>query len=400
MFARTTFKWATAPVVKGVTAMRKRALVLVTVGVAAATVISGCSSSSKKSGGNSGGASTPAGGSSSSAGGGAKGSVGVILPDTTTSNRYTLYDAPLLKKAFDAAGISADIQNAHGSNSNFVSIAQTMITKGVKVLLIDPADPATGISVEKAAAAAGVSVIDYDRVNLGGSAQYYVSFDNEKVGEQQGQGLVDCLKAKGTKNASIVMLNGGTDIDNNAVLFKAGAHKILDPLFANGTLKKGPEIDTKGWDNTVAATNFQQAFTQDPNVGGVLAANDGIAAAAITTLKQHKVTIPVTGQDATIQGIQYILEGQQCLTIFKDVTKEADAASKLAIALIKGDKAGADALATGSLKDPKNGRTIPSLLLPADVITKDNVKTVIDAGALTRAQICKGIESACKTAGL
>jgi D-xylose transport system substrate-binding protein len=382
--------------------MRKPALVLVAVGVAAATAISGCSSSTKaKSGGSSssgGGASTPAGSSSSAPA--AKGSVGVILPDTTTSNRYTLYDAPLLKKAFADAGVSADIQNAHGSNSNFVSIAQTMITKGVKVLLIDPADPATGISVEKAAASAGVQVIDYDRVNLGGSGSYYVSFDNEKVGEQQGQGLVDCLTAKGTKKPSIIMLNGGTDIDNNAVLFKAGAHKILDPLFSNGTLKKGPEIDTKGWDNTVAATNFQQAFTQDPNVGGVLAANDGIAAAAITTLKQHHVTVPVTGQDATIQGIQYILQGQQCLTIFKDVTKEADAASKLAIALIKGDKATADSLATGSLKDPKNGRTIPSLLLPAEVITKANVKDVITAKALTRAQICNGIESVCKSAGL
>jgi D-xylose transport system substrate-binding protein len=377
--------------------MRKRALVLVSVGVAAATVISGCSSSKNKSGGT---GSNSAGSSSSTGGGSGKPQVGVILPDTTTSNRYTLYDQPLLQKAFDAAGIKADIQNAHGSNSNFVSIAQTMVTEGVKVLLIDPADPATGITVEKTAAQQGIKVIDYDRVNLGGSASYYVSFDNEKVGEQQGQGLVDCLTAKGTKNASIVMLNGGTDIDNNAVLFKKGAHTILDPLFADGTLKKGPEIDTKGWNNTTAATNFQQAFTQDPNVGGVLAANDGIAAAAIGTLKQHHVTIPVTGQDATIQGIQYILQGEQCLTIFKDVTKEADAASKLAIDLIKGDTAAADALATGSLKDPKNGRTIPSLLLPAEVITKANVKVVIDAGALTRAQICKGIESACKTAGL
>ena len=364
--------------------MRKGAVVLVAAGIAAATVLSACSSSAKKNNG----------------GGSGKVEVGVILPDTTTSNRYTLYDAPLLKKAFDAAGIKSDIQNAKGSNTNFVSIAQSMITEGVKVLLIDPADPATGITVEKSAAAAGVQVIDYDRVNLGGSAKYYVSFDNEKVGEQQATGLIACLTAKGINDPNIIMLNGGTDIDNNAVLFKAGAHAVLDPLVSAGKAKIAVETDVKGWDNTVAATDFQQDFTQDPSVQGILAANDGIAGAAISTLKQHKLQLPITGQDATIQGIQYILQGDQCLTIFKDVSKEADAASKLAIDLIKGDTAAANALATGSLKDPKNGRTIPSVLLPAEVITKSNVNDVIKAGALTKAQICQGITAACTAAGL
>ncbi|HEV7192472.1 MAG TPA: substrate-binding domain-containing protein [Jatrophihabitantaceae bacterium] len=370
--------------------MRKSALSLVAVGIAAAVAVSGCSSSKKSSSGSTG----TAGGSNSSASG--KPVVGVILPDTTTSNRYTLYDQPLLQKAFDAAGIKATIQNAHGSNSTFVSDAQTMITQGVKVLLIDPADPATGISVEQTAAAAGVQVIDYDRVNLGGSAKYYVSFDNEKVGELQGQGLLDCLSAKGITSPNIIQLNGGTDIDNNAVLFKAGAHKILD---AKG-IKAKVETDVKGWDNTVAATDFQQAFTQDPSVQAVLAANDGIAAAAISTLKQHHLQIPVTGQDATIQGLQYILQGDQCLTIFKDVKQEADAASKLAIALAKNDTAAAAALATGSLHDPKANRDIPSVLLTPTVITKANVKDVITAGALTAAQICQGITAACAAAGI
>lgn len=362
---------------------------IVTIAVAAALVVTGCSSSKKSSSSSSGGSTTSG-----------KPQVGVILPDTTTSNRYTLYDAPLLKKAFDAAGVKVTIQNAHGSAATFVSDAQTMITQGVKVLLIDPADPKTGISVEKLAQNAGVQVIDYDRVNLGGSAKYYVSFDNEKVGEQQATGLLACLKAAGTKDASIIQMNGGTDIDNNAVLFKKGAHTVLDPLYAAGTLKKGPETDVKGWDMTAAATDFQQAFTQDPKVGGVIAANDGIAAAAISTLKQHHVTVPITGQDATIQGIQYILLGTQCLTVFKDVSKEADAASKLAIDMIKGDTAAAAKLASGSLKDPVNGRTIPSFLFPAEVITKTNVKDVIAAGALTAAQICKGIEAACTKAGV
>jgi D-xylose transport system substrate-binding protein len=367
--------------------MRKSAVGLIVVGVAASLVLGACSSSKKPS---TSGTGTSSGGLQ----------VGVILPDTTTSNRYTLYDAPLLTKAFSDAGIKATVDNAHGSASTFVSDAQTLITEGAKVLLIDPADPATGISVEATAAAAGVSVIDYDRVNLGGSAKYYVSFDNEKVGELQAQGLISCLTAEGKTDPNIIMLNGGTDIDNNAVLFKKGAHTIFDPLVAAGKLKIGVETDVKGWDNTVAATDFQQDFTQDPNIQGVYAANDGIAAAAISTLKAHNLTVPITGQDATIQGIQYILQGTQCLTIFKDVSKEAAAASQLAIDLIKGDTAAANALATGSLADPKNGRTIPSVLLTPTVVTKANVEDVVKAGALTAAQICAGIQAACTAAGV
>ncbi|MDT7537425.1 MAG: D-xylose transport system substrate-binding protein, partial [Actinomycetota bacterium] len=166
--------------------------------------------------GSSSGGSTSAGSSSTSspAGSSDKVQVGVILPDTTSSARYVQYDAPLLTKAFKDAGIKADVQNAQGDNAKFVSIAQSMISEGVKVLLIDPADPQTGISVESSAKSAGIQVIDYDRVNLGGSAGYYVSFDNPSVGKLQAQGLLDCLKGK--QGAQVIMLNGGTDIDNNA----------------------------------------------------------------------------------------------------------------------------------------------------------------------------------------
>jgi D-xylose transport system substrate-binding protein len=335
------------------------------------------------------------GGSSNS--GGAQ--VGVILPDTTSSQRYTQYDAPLLTQAFKDADIKADIQNAQGDNAKFVSIAQSMIAGGVKVLLIDPSDPQTGISVEQAAKNAGVKVIDYDRVNLGGSADYYVSFDNEDVGKLQGQGLLDCLGNK--PGAQIIELNGGTDIDNNAVLFKKGAHSVLDPAQAAGKIKIAQEIDVKGWDNSVAAQNFQQLLTRNGGkVDGVLAANDGIAAAAIDTLKSKNLQVPVTGQDATIQGLQYILTGDQCMTVFKDVKKEAKAAADLAIALINGDDAKAKSLASGELKDPENGRTIPSLLLKAEAITKDNIQDVIDAGAVTKDDLCKGVEKQCADAGI
>ncbi|HVU74748.1 MAG TPA: substrate-binding domain-containing protein [Mycobacteriales bacterium] len=377
------------------TTTRSTAVVAVTV-VSAALTLAACGSSKKTT------TTPPSGGSTtSSSGGTASGGaqVGVILPDTTSSARYTQYDAPLLTKAFNDAGIKADIQNAQGDNARFVSISQSMISEGVKVLLIDPADPQTGISVETAAKAAGIPVIDYDRVNLGGSAQYYVSFDNVKVGELQAQTLMSCLAGK--TDPQIIELNGGTDIDNNAVLFKKGAHNILDPLVSQGKVKIAKEEDVSKWDNTTAATDFQQLLTANGGkVDGVLAANDGIGGAAIGILKSKGLKVPVTGQDATTQGLQYILTGEQCMTVFKDVSKEADAASKLAIALAKGDTATASSLATGTLHDPTGNRDIPSVLLTPEAITKANIKDVVTAGAVTAAELCKGVEAACTAAGI
>jgi D-xylose transport system substrate-binding protein len=364
--------------------MTKRAMAVLSVTAALTALATGCGSSDDKG---------------SSGTGSGKPQVGVILPDTTSSARYTQYDAPLLKKAFDDAGVKADIQNAQGDNAKFVSIAQSMIAEGVKVLLIDPADPQTGISVETAAKAAGIAVIDYDRVNLGGSAEYYVSFDNVSVGKLQGQGLLDCLGNK--PGAQIIMLNGGTDIDNNAVEFKKGAHEVLDPAAAAGKIKIAQEIDVSKWDNTTAATDFQQLLTKNKGkVDGVLAANDGIGGAAIGILKSKNLKVPVTGQDASIQGLQYVLSGDQCMTVFKNVAQEADAASKLAIALAKGDKAGADALATTTLKDTKANRDIKYVALVPTAITKANIKDVITAGAVTKADLCKGVEALCTAAGI
>jgi D-xylose transport system substrate-binding protein len=358
--------------------------------------LSACGGSSS---GTPGAAASSSGASSTAPAASGKAQVGVILPDTTSSARYTQYDAPLLTKAFDAAGVKADIQNAQGDNAKFVSIAQSMISEGVKVLLIDPADPQTGISVETAAKTAGIQVIDYDRVNLGGSAAYYVSFDNVAVGKLQGQGLLNCLSGKSA--AQVIMLNGGTDIDNNAVLFKKGAHEVLDPAAKAGKIKIAQEVDVSKWENTTAATDFQQLLTKNGGkVDGVLAANDGIGGAAIGVLKAKKLKVPVTGQDASIQGLQYVLSGDQCMTVFKDVSKEADAASKLAIALAKGDTSGAAALATGSLHDPTGNRDIPSVLLVPAAVTKANIKDVITAGAVTVAELCKGVEAACKSAGV
>jgi D-xylose transport system substrate-binding protein len=373
--------------------MRKSAAGVIVLGAAASLLLGACSSSKNNSSSSSS--------SSSSGGGSGKVQVGVILPDTTSSTRYTLYDQPLLTQAFKDAGIGADIQNAQGDNQKFTSIASSMIAEGVKVLLIDPADPTTGVTVEKQAKSAGIKVIDYDRVNLGGSADYYVSFDNVAVGKLQGQGLVDCLNAKGVKNAKIIEMDGGTDIDNNAVLFKQGYNSVLDPLYANKTLTKLSETVVKGWSNTYASTAFQQALTNaGGKVDGVIAANDGIAGSVIAILKQQHLQVPVTGQDASIAGLQAILQGDQCMTVFKDVKKEAAAASQLAIALAKGDDSGAKSQATGTLHDPTGNRDIPSVLLQPQTITKANVKDVITAGALKASDICNGIQAACTAAGI
>jgi D-xylose transport system substrate-binding protein len=326
------------------------------------------------------------------------GKVGVILPDTTSSTRYTLYDQPLLQKAFDAAGITADIQNAQGDTAKFQQIAQSMIGEGVKVLIIDSIDATSGEAKQ-----AGIQVIDYDRVNLGGSAAYYVSFDNQEVGKLQGQTLVDCLNASGVSKPNVIMMNGGTDVDNNAVLFAKGAHSVLDPLKSSGKLTIQQEAVVKGWKTADAAPTFTQALSAaGGQTDGVLAANDDIANAVIGVLQQNGLAghVAITGQDAQVEGIQNILKGQQSMTIFKNVTYEANAAAKLAIALIAGQDPSSMGISFSDQQiDPKN-TALKSVLLPAQVITYNNVEDVITAGALKASDVCNGIQSECDKAGV
>src|SRR3954452_1936119 len=391
--------------------MRRTTASIATLGVAAALSLSACGSSNSSS---------PSAGGSSSGGGGitaacklnsppksgasvpktvnlgkTSGKVGVILPDTTSSTRYTQYDAPLLTKALKDAGITPDVQNAQGDKNKFASIAQSMIGEGVKVLIIDSIDAASGAGVEKAADKAGVKVIDYDRVNLGGTAPYYVSFDNEDVGKLQAQTLLDCLQAQGIDSPKIIMMNGGTDVDNNAVLFQKGAHEVFDSSNADIVA----EQTVKGWLVANAAPAFTQALTSaGGQVDGVLAANDDIANAVIGVLKTNNLNgkVAVTGQDSAVLGLQNVVTGQQSMTIFKNVTLEANAAAQLAIALIAGKDPTAAGMTLAPFDDPQApDHKIQALLLPSEVITQANVNDVIKAGALTQADICANIESDC-----
>jgi D-xylose transport system substrate-binding protein len=343
--------------------------------------------------------------SSSSSGGStatpaAKAKVGVILPDTQSSARWENADRPFLAKAFKAAGVESDIQNANGDKAKFATIADQMLNEGVNVLLIVNLDSPSAAAVINKAHQQGVPVIDYDRLTLGGGADYYVSFDNVAVGKAQGDGLVKCMQANGKDSGPVALLNG-SPTDNNATLFKQGYEKAIKD--AGYTIAADQSVPD--WDNTKAGTIFEQMFTKAKgDFVGVDAANDGLggAVAAVLARNGDSKSIPTTGQDATDEGLQRVLLGTQCMTVYKAVNKEADAASKLAIALAKGDKAGAEAQATGTVEDTESKQQVKSVLLQPEAIFPDNVKTVIDDGYTTAAKICTtaALKQACSANGI
>jgi len=367
--------------------MRKGILAVASAGAVALAGLAACGSSSN----------TPSGGSST----GAKAPfVGVILPDTKSSARYETADKPNLDAAFKAAGVKADIQNAQGDPTQFQTIADGMLAKGVNVLIIDSLDSGSGSAVIKKAHDQGVSVIDYDRLTTGGGADYYVSFDNVAVGKLQGEGLKKCLTAAGATKPIIVAELNGSPTDNNATLFAQGYNSVLDPLYADGTYVKGDNKSVPGWDNAQAGTIFEQMLTANKNIKGVLVANDGMANSVIAILKKNNLQLPVTGQDATVQGLQHILDGDQCVTVFKDTKTEAGTAAKLAIALAKGQSAPSDLTVT-KITDPTSKKDVPSVFATPVAIYKDNVKDVVTAGGVTAAELCAGAYAAkCTAAGI
>ena len=323
--------------------------------------------------------------------------VGVLLPDTKSSVRWESFDRPLLQDAFKSAGVPVTIENAQGDKSTQQQQAEQLITNGAKVLLLVNLDSGSGAAIEANAASRGVKVIDYDRLTLKGQAAYYVSFDNVKVGELQGQGLVKCLGS--APKPAIAELNG-SPTDNNATLFKQGYDSVLKPLYSSGKATKVADQSVPDWDNQKALTIFEQMLQKNSNkIDGVLAANDGLGNSVISALKSRKLKqIPVTGQDATPQGIQHILVGDQCMTVYKAVKKEADAASQLAIALSKKQAAPAG-LVNGQSDD--TARKVPSVLLKPQLITKANVKVPFDDGFLKPSEVCVGqYAAACKSAGI
>ncbi len=364
--------------------MRKGILAAATAGALALTGLTACGNSNNGSSGSSGNTKQPF--------------VGVILPDSKSSARWESADRPYLEKAFKDAGVKYDIQNAQGDKNAFQTIADQMITNGVNVLVIVNLDSGTGKAVLDKAKAAGVATIDYDRLTLGGGADYYVSFDNVKVGELQGQGLQKCLTDMNVSKPTVAELNG-SPTDNNATLFAQGYNSVLDPLYANGTYVKGPNQSVPDWDNTQAGTIFEQMLTNTPTIKGVLVANDGMANSVISVLKKDSLNgkVPVTGQDATLQGLQHILDGDQCMTVYKAVKKEADATSQLAVALAKGQNPST----SQTVHDPTSNKDVKSVLETPVSIFKDNVKDVVADGYVAKTDLCAGAYAAkCAAAGI
>jgi D-xylose transport system substrate-binding protein len=376
--------------------MRSTRLALIAAGMGLTLAVSACGANQDTSSGDSGNTETD------SSSGGIP--VGVILPETASSARWEGFDKPMLQAALEAEGLDPQIENAQGDVQKFSSLADGMINAGVKVLIIASPNSEVGGTVAQKANDQGIPTIDYDRLNLGGSSSYYVSFDNVKVGELQGQGMADALK-DAPDGAQIIEIEGAPT-DNNATLFYNGQQNILKPLYESGKFDLVQSQPIDNWDNQKGGTTFEQIFTGNGSkVDGVVAANDGLAGAVITVLKKYQLNgkVPVTGQDATADGLKAILSGDQYMTVFKPIKAEAEATAKLAAALAKGadGKADADKIATQTENDPVGKREVPSVLLEPFMITKDSVKRVIDEGYVSAEEVCTGeLAAACTELGI
>ena len=335
-----------------------------------------------------------------------KGMIGVLLPDTTTSTRYVQYDAPYLTKAFQAAGLTSaqfKIDNANGSSSTMQTQAEADINAGVSVLLVDPLDPGSGAAIEAKAEAAGVKVIDYDRLVTGGPAdRYYVSFDNVQVGTLIGKGEVACIQSWNVATPNILIMDGDPS-DNNAKLFAQGYNGVLDPMFSAKTYTKvGEPAGT--WTPSVAATTFEQQFTAHPEINAVVTPNDDNANAVISVLKKNNIPakkFPTTGQDASLPGLQNILTGFQCGTVYKPIYLEAQAAAALALYLRAGQTP-PSTLVNSKTTDSTIGKDIASVYTTPIWVTADNMAaTVVKDGAVKVSELCAGsVASACTAAGI
>ena len=366
--------------------MRRGAWLAATVATGCALAVAGCgdddSGSSSGGGGGGGGGDKP-------------GKVAVLLPDSKSSVRWETVDRPFLAEAFKAAGVEATIQNAEGDKATQQQQAEQAITNGAKVILLVNLDSGSGAAIAANAKSQDVKVIDYDRLTLKGDSDYYVSFDNEAVGKLQGEGLVKCMGDKSPANVAVL---NGSPTDNNATLFKNGYDSVINPKFDSGDWKKVDDQSVPDWDNQKALTIFEQMLEKSGNkIDGVLAANDGLGNAAISAIKQRKLPqIPVTGQDATLQGIQNIVNGDQCMTVYKAIKKEADAAAELAIGLAKGESPDAPDTINNETKD------IPAVFLDPVPVTKDNIKEYLgEPDFPKKEEICAGkLASKCDELGL
>jgi D-xylose transport system substrate-binding protein len=311
----------------------------------------------------------------------------VLLPDTKSSVRWVQFDAPTLAHALKAAGVTYMITNALNDPQKQKAQAQACLAAGAKVVIETSLDNGSASAIEKLFTSKGGKAIDYDRQVTGGSASVYISFDGAAVGRAQANGVIAGLKAKGKYGSKPVVAElWGGQTDQNAFWFKDGNDQVLNPLFKSKVLTKGPQQFVPDWLATNAGPIFSQMLVRTSNkIDAAIAANDNIAGAVIADLKaRHLQPIPLSGQDASITGVQYILAGWQSGTVYKYVPLEANAAAAAAVALLHGKK-------PKSNSTRKNGtKNEPTLTLPVVWITKANYKRLFTDGFLKKSQVCVG----------
>lgn len=358
--------------------MRSRILAAVAVATVAGTALAGCSSSSK-----------PAAASNNK--------VGILLPDTSSSPRWVSADPNELASQCTKYNLDCKIYNANGVDATQEQQAQQLISWGAGVILEVDLDSSSGAQIEHSAESKGVAVIDYDRLTQGGNADYYVSYDNVKVGEDQGTALTQCPQVAGKTSVGYVDIDGATT-DNNATLFAQGYNSVLSKTPGWTELNDG----NGAWSATTAQTVFQNQLGKNPGkINAVMVANDTMAQSVINVLAQQGLSgkVAVSGQDASPGGLDNIMAGTQCFSIYKPVGGEADVAVKLASQILAGQKP----KAPSEIKDPSDGKEIPSYLATPIVITKANVAKPVTDGYETAASVCgvsKAIAALCNANGI
>jgi D-xylose transport system substrate-binding protein len=337
--------------------------------------------------------------SSSSGANGGKGckKIGVLLPETATSARWDNNDRPQLEQQIpqQLPGATVDYNNAEGNADTQLNQAEADLTKGDCILVVGAVDSTAAAQIVTKAKAQGVPVIAYDRLIQSKDLAYYVSFDNVKVGELQGQYIADHYKQYVTTGHNNLVMINGAQTDNNALLFYKGATTVLNPLISSGALKKVYDQYTPGWDNPTAQNEMNGALTAHHNdIQIAYVANDGMANSVIAALKAVKLNgkVLVTGQDATVAGIQNILTGDQSMTVEKNYALEARGTAQLVAAISNGTDTAS--ITNGATTATTDGGNIPSVLETPVSIDKSNWQQVITDGLMTKADVCKGLSGA------
>ena len=372
--------------------MRKSAIGLIVVGAAASLALGGCGSdktndnSAPAGGGSSPSTSNPSATATASGGAldgkGAK--VGIILPDTQSSQRWVTSDPEALRAQCQKVNLQCDIQNAQNDAGRMKTIASSMANNGIKVLMITNLDSASGAAIQQEAQSKGITTIDYDRLTLGGKAALYISYDNVAVGTAQGTALTKCPQVAGKSSVKYVDVNGAPT-DNNATLFKQGYDGVLSK---QAGWKKVDDQSIAKWDNAVAGTTFTAMLRKNPDINAVMVANDGMANSVISALKNQRLNgkVAVSGQDATAQGLQNIMTGDQCFSIYKPSSQEAVPAIDAIAQIVNGQTPKTN----GTVKDTQTGQDVPAILATPIAITKENVAQPINEGYTPKAQVCTG----------